>query len=437
MRPLFVLALAGIAASADPLRYSTGAGEGVLFSAQFRSETTVRRGSTVERFLWTRAGTQRVTGCARENGRTLLSVETDHAPARPTAYTVNGQDRMRQEGERLISMLPGRELDVTFLWLDDRGGGAPSPRDPSIEESVLRALDEIEVLPEGEETAWERTGTLGALSWKGAFTRSGSSVSGTFTFSTAEQGGARIAFEPGRATLTMHLGRAKGIEGTAAWTVATKDGTERRDLKFTMLGTPGASLTVEEAADAAADAAPMIAAQEAWRDGERDRAVELWEKAGADAGNRWGTLARTRALEARRDWPMLGQSAPALKAPAWIGEAPEAGKWQLVYFWATWAPRCEAELAAISELLRGRTRAGGAAVTRVDALQSEASVRRIASNLGLSFGVALEDGDLSRGFKVQDLPRVFLVDPDGRVRFEGRGSEVETLKVVLDRLAGE
>ena len=397
----------------------------------------MRRGATVERFAWTRAGSQRVAGCAVENGRTLIFVETDHGPARTAAYTINGQDRTKEDAERLSAMLPGSGSDVSFLWLDDRGAGSPDPRDPTLEEAILRSLDQVELLPGGEEKEWERSGTVGPLTWKGVFTRSGGSVSVVMNFSTPEQGGARIAFEPGRASISMVAGHARAIEGWAAWTVATGDGTERREIKYSMSGKPVPALPAGEAPDAAADAATMIAAQEAWRDGERDRAVELWEKAGADVGNRWGTRARDRAIAARRDWPMLGQTAPALKAPAWIGSAPEAGKWQLAYFWATWAPRCAGELAAIAGLMKGRTRVAGAAVTRVDALQTEEEVRRAASKMALPFGVALEDGELSKGFKVQDLPRVFLVDPEGKVRFEGRGSEAETLKVVMDRLAGE
>ena len=437
MKSLALLSLMAAVSCADPLRYTTGVGEGVAFSAQYRSETIVRRGATVERFVWMRSGTQRVYACASENGRTLLHVETEHGPARATLYSVDGQDRTKSEAGRLAAILPGAATDVSFLWLDDRGNGSPEPRDPSLEEAVLRALDQIEVLPADKETAWERGGTLGPLTWKGAFTRSGGTVSAIMTFSTPEQGGARIAFEPGRASISMLAGHAKGIEAWAAWTVATRDGTERREIKYTMAGSVGPELSATDAADAAADAAPMIAAQEAWREGERDRAVELWEKAGADVENRWGTRARDRAIEARRDWPMLGQAAPALKAPAWIGAAPEAGKWQLVYFWATWAPRCEGELAAIAGLLKNRTRVAGAAVTRADALQSEEEVRRATTRMALPFGVALEDGELSKLFKVQDLPRAFLVDPEGKVRFEGRGSEVETLKAVMDRLAGE
>ncbi|KAF0244382.1 MAG: hypothetical protein FD180_2565 [Planctomycetota bacterium] len=426
-----------VAAFADPLRYSTGMEQSVRYSGQFRSETIVRRGATVERFVWMRAGSQQVAGCAVENGRTLIFVETEHGPGRTAAYTVNGQDRAREEADRLAAMLPGAGSDLSFLWLDDRGDGSPELRDPSLEDAVLRALDQVEVLPAGDEKAWERSGSFGSLKWKGEFTRSGGTVSVVMTFSTPEQGGARIAFEPGRASIVIVAGHARSIEGWAAWTVATADGTERREIKYSMSGKAGPALPAGEAPDAAADAATMIAAQEAWRDGERDRAVELWEKAGADVGNRWGTRARDRAVEARRDWPMLGQTAPSMKAPAWIGSAPEGGKWQLVYFWATWAPRCAGELEAIAGLLKGRTRVAGAAVTRVDALQTEEEVRRAASKMALPFGVALEDGELSKGFKVQDLPRVFLVDPEGKVRFEGRGSEVETLKVVLDRLAGE
>lgn len=422
---------------ADPLRYSSGPGDNVSWSVHFSSESLVRRGGTVERLVWNRSGTQRAVGLSRENGRVLFAVENERGPGRVSVYTVDGQDRLKTEGERLRGLMPAGGSDVAFLWLDDRGRGAPVPRDPSLEDAILRVLDEVEVLPEGLEGTWTREGILGELSWKGAFTRTGGLVKADFTFSVPEKGGARVAFDTGTAKLTMLGGWARGVEGKASWTVATKDGTERRELKFSMTGNAGAPLAAEDVADAAADAAPLVSAQEAWRDGERDRALELWDKAGADAGNRWGARARNKAIDARRDSPLLGQAAPALKAPAWIGSAPEAGKWTVVYFWATWIPRCEGELQAIAATLKGRSRVQGASVTRVDALQAEDAVRGAASRLALPFGIALDDGSLARGFKVDQLPRVFVLDAEGKVRFCGSGSETETMKALLDRLVPE
>lgn len=435
--PMFVL-LAAAAARAEelePLRYRFTVGEKWSWSAHMHSETVIRRGANVERFEWTRSGTQAVLLCAAENGKFLLALETYHGAAKPTDYVVNGQNRLRADMEKLKKMLPEPSSDVSFLWQDDRGKGSPLPRDPSLEDAILRAMDEIEVLPEGTETAWERSGTVGPVSWKAQFERRSSIVTMTMTLSAADASGARVAFEPAKAKLTFGTGHPRGFEGSVAWTIVTAEGTERRELRYTLVSGNIEASAGADTADAAADAAPMIAAQEAWRDGERDRAVELWEKAAADAGNRWSSQAKSRASEARREWPMLGAKAPALKATSWIGAAPEAGKWELVYFWATWAPRCERELSGLAEILKGRAKVAGAAVTRIDAMQTEDAVRKAAA--GLPFGVALEDGEATRGFKVQDLPRVFLVDPDGRVRFEGRGNEVETLKALLDRLAAE
>ncbi len=437
LSPLAVLLVSSLAAAADPLRYVSSSGDQVSYNASLRSETVVRRGQTVERFGWIRSGTQRVVACAAESGRVLYSVEIDHGPARATAYTVDGEDRLKTDADRLASMLPGAESSLEFLWLDDRGRGAVGPRDASLEAAILCALDDVEVLPEGDEPAWERSGSVGPVGWKAKYTRSGGTVKGVFTFAAPERGGARVAFDPGSAELSMVGGSARSIECRASWTVATKDGTERREIRFLLTGKSAGTLSAEEAADAAADAAPMISAQEAWRDGERDRALELWDKVAGDAGNRWAARAGSQAKQARADAPMLGQSAPPLKATSWIGAAPEAGKWQLVYFWATWAPRCEGELAGLAGLLKGRSRVAGAAVTRADALQSEEAIRSAASRLSLPFGVGLDDGSLTKGFKVEALPRVFLVDPDGKVRFEGEGNEVETLKAVIEKLAGE
>ena len=427
---LIVLTLASSAA-AEPLRYRFEPGDACDFAGEFRSESVLRRGASVEKLIWVRAGAQRVIACAREGGRVFFAVEIDQGPAVLKSYVVDGKDRAEAAG------LPGREGDVTFLSLDDRGAGTPVPRDADLPDAILRALDEIEVLPEGEEPKWERSGRIGPLAWTGAFGRSGEEVSAVFSFSVIDERGARIGFGPCTARIRLREGKPQWIEGSAAWTVAGADGSEAREISYRLEGKGVRRLEPGEAADAAADAAQPTAAEEAWRDGERDRALELWDKVARDEENRWAPRARARAEGVRRDWPSLGRSPGAWKVPAWIGAAPEAGGWQIVYFWASWAPRCEGELAGLARLVDGRKRVGVAAITRVDALQTEDAVRGVAGRLRLPFGVGLDDGGAFKSFLVEDLPRVFLVDPDGKVRFEGRGSELETLKALLDRLVPE
>lgn len=437
MRIPAVLACLSLAAAAEPLRYSSEVGDSFNMYGEFRSETIVRRGTSVEKSTWARPGRQRVMALAREGAATLFAIEIDHEAGRPLIYVVDGQDRLRSDLERLKAELPGPQREVAFLTLDERGLGAPLPLDPELPDALIRILDEIEVLPADEAASWTRKGELGPVSWEGVFERKETAVSAVFDFRLREDRGAKLLFDRGRASLEVRDGRPSRITGSAAWTLAGEQGSERREISFNLWRKGGGRLAAEDAADAASDAGLPAAAEEAWRSGERDRALEIWDKVGADAANRWADRAKERAAAVRRDWPMLGAAVGAWGARTWIGPAPGEGKWVLAYFWATWARRCEGELGGLAKILRGRDRVAGAAVTMADALQSEDQVRSFLAARELPFGVGIDDGTAFRAFKVEDVPRVFLLDPDGKVRFAGRGNETETLRGLLDRLVPE
>jgi hypothetical protein len=218
--------------------------------------------------------------------------------------------------------------------------------------------------------------------------------------------------------------------------VAAAEGSETREVEFALRRTSTERAHANVLAEVVATASGPAAAAEAWRVGERDRALELWEKS-AGAGGRWAAASKSRAEAVRRDWPALGATVGPLGGGTWIGQAPAEGRWRLVYFWAGWIPRCGGELEALAKLASGRERVAFAGVTKLDVMQTEELARAAAAKAGGPAVLLDSSGESFKAFKVEDLPRVFLVDPEGRVRFAGKGNEVETLKGLLERLVPE
>jgi thiol-disulfide isomerase/thioredoxin len=420
---------------ADPPRYGWEPGDVLVMKGEFRSETLTRRGGAVQKLAFARGGTQVVTALSREGRRILLAVETRHDAARPTECMIDGRDVLAAERDRLETELPGRETDLAFLDLDDRGAGAPAALDPDLVSAVLGALGEVEVLPEGDEKTWRRAGAAGPVSWEGAFERTQDGASLTMSFRAREDRGARLLFDSARSSLRLRDGRPERIEGSASWTVSTKEGSERREMTWSMTSTGLDRMAAAEALDAASDAALPAAASEAWRTGEQDRALELWDRAAADGANRWAGPSKERAESARAERPMAGRTVGAWKASSWIGTSPEDKGWRVVYFFSTWAPACEEDLKSLAALARERGDVEVVAVASADALQTEDAVRVFVGKLDLPYAVALDDGSAATAYRVDEVPRVHVVDPEGRVRFQGRGDERELLAKLLDRLA--
>ncbi|NUN50474.1 MAG: TlpA family protein disulfide reductase, partial [Candidatus Brocadiae bacterium] len=131
----------------------------------------------------------------------------------------------------------------------------------------------------------------------------------------------------------------------------------------------------------------------------------------------------------RAEHPVLG-----LPLAGWEPRRPvPPDHWRLIYLWASWIPACRDELPALAALARGREGLTALAVARVDVLQTEDEIRKVFAGAGEGLWLDLDDGSAARAFRAEDLPRVYLVDPDGEVRYSGRGSEVETLRAALQR----
>jgi cytochrome c biogenesis protein CcmG, thiol:disulfide interchange protein DsbE len=142
------------------------------------------------------------------------------------------------------------------------------------------------------------------------------------------------------------------------------------------------------------------------------------------AGPAWIWLNRvpagsTAPAADRRAAPAIGYPAPDFTLTTLSGEefklSSLRGRPVVLNFWATWCPPCRAELPELKAA--GERYAGQVAVIAVNQAETEATVAKLAPELGLTFPVPLDkSGAVSRLYRVRSLPTTFFIGRDGIIR---------------------
>jgi peroxiredoxin len=115
------------------------------------------------------------------------------------------------------------------------------------------------------------------------------------------------------------------------------------------------------------------------------------------------------------------------------------GKVVVVNFWATWCPPCRVEMPGFQRVYADR-RDEGLVIVGISMDQGgEGVVREFLRERGITFPVALADGDVAQAFGgVRTLPTSFLIDREGRIRQEVTGLFAEpTLRMAVGHLLDE
>jgi thiol-disulfide isomerase/thioredoxin len=96
----------------------------------------------------------------------------------------------------------------------------------------------------------------------------------------------------------------------------------------------------------------------------------------------------------------------------------ESSKPRLVYFWASWCPICKVQQGAIDALMRDHD------VITVASLKSGTvpEVRQYLTQASLNWRVLNDpENELARTWKVRGVPKMYIVDRRGLVRFQISG----------------
>jgi thiol-disulfide isomerase/thioredoxin len=123
--------------------------------------------------------------------------------------------------------------------------------------------------------------------------------------------------------------------------------------------------------------------------------------------------------------PWTGGATPPLALSALDGRrhtlADYRGRVVLVNFWATWCAPCRAEMPSI-ERLRRSLEGQPFAVLAVNVGEDAATVRRFADGVPMGFPLLLDrDAQVTRAWRARALPMSFIIDPDGRIRYQAVG----------------
>lgn len=130
-----------------------------------------------------------------------------------------------------------------------------------------------------------------------------------------------------------------------------------------------------------------------------------------------GLPAGLRAVDAR--------PAPPLRLSDMDGQAfrlQEArGRWVFVHFWASWCGPCRREMPAI-ERMKARLEGLPLRIVLVNTAEDEDTVFSFLGGVAPELSSLLDrDGQVTEAWRPRGLPATWLVDPQGRLRYQALG----------------
>jgi thiol-disulfide isomerase/thioredoxin len=133
-----------------------------------------------------------------------------------------------------------------------------------------------------------------------------------------------------------------------------------------------------------------------------------------------------------------GPSAPALRLNSIDGEAYDLagarGHWVFVHFWASWCGPCKREMPAIQRTI-SRLQAGRIEFVMVNTAETEDAVFTFLAAVAPDVTPLMDtQGLVTEQWQPRGLPASFLVDPQGRIRYQALGGREWDTPPYLDFL---
>jgi thiol-disulfide isomerase/thioredoxin len=134
-----------------------------------------------------------------------------------------------------------------------------------------------------------------------------------------------------------------------------------------------------------------------------------------------------------------GTSAPALRLNSIDGEAYDLagarGHWVFVHFWASWCGPCKREMPAIQRMI-SRLPVNQIEIVMVNTAETEDEVFTFLAAVAPDVTPLLDtQGLVTEQWQPRGLPATFLVDPQGRIRYQALGGREWDTPPYLDFLS--
>ena len=220
---------------------------------------------------------------------------------------------------------------------------------------------------------------------------------------------------------------ARAAAAEKQWGQATAYASETRRLSEQQLATSKRKLDAEPHLPVALGAAYEVLAQGMAEQGQHSKAVSSLRSALARYGN---TSIRARLQKNLNLLALVGQPAPPLQAPQYLGPKPPAlaslkGSPVLLFFWAHWCPDCKAEVPVIARL---RQEFGSAGLVVIGPTQLYGYVAQGADASPVQEQAYIESVRQRYYASLQDMPV-----PLSQQNFNAYGASTTPTLVVLNR----
>ncbi len=112
------------------------------------------------------------------------------------------------------------------------------------------------------------------------------------------------------------------------------------------------------------------------------------------------------------------------------------GHWVFVHFWASWCGPCRREMPAI-ERMAAHMDASMLRIVLVNTAESDDAVFTFLAGVAPSLNSLMDrDGTVTESWRPRGLPATYLVDPDGKLRYQVLGGRAWDEPVYLAFLRG-
>jgi peroxiredoxin len=130
--------------------------------------------------------------------------------------------------------------------------------------------------------------------------------------------------------------------------------------------------------------------------------------------------------------PFPSRALPGLRGPSMTVPDDLNGKVTVVHFWTDWCGSCREEMPAL-ETLFGRYRGRGLLIVAVNVGQTRTQVKKFIDDLKITYPVLLDtEGKTARDYGVVGLPRTFILDRNGIIRYKILGeADEESIRKLL------